>query len=808
MPRIMIKGGVWRNTEDEILKAAVMKYGKNQWARIASLLHRKSGKQCKARWFEWLDPSIKKTEWSREEEEKLLHLAKLMPTQWRTIAPVVGRTAAQCLEHYEYLLDKAQQKDIEPGEDDPRKLKPGEIDPNPETKPARPDPVDMDEDELEMLSEARARLANTQGKKAKRKAREKQMEEARRLASLQKRRELRAAGIEVREKRRRKRGIDYAAEVPFEKKPAPGFYDTSNEAFDPLDPNFKRLRQQQLDGELRRDKEAREQRKDKERLKNRKENNLPEAILAQNKFAEPATKRSKLVLPAPQITDHELDDIIKVGQASELARQQAEESGAGGAATNALLSDYSVTTTDRIANLRTPRTPASQDNILMEAQNIMALSNVDTPLKGGLNTPLHESDFTGITPHRQVAQTPNTVLASPFRTPAATPGGDGVVAVGGAMTPAAGATPRSSAADDRSVTGQTPARTPMRDKLSINPDEDIYDDGDINEHQQKEVLKHALSRLPAPRNDYEIVVPDSESHMDSSAADEDFIPDQADIEANLEAELRAKREEELRSRSQVVQRSLPRPSNVNHNILRTSEPQLNELQKAEELIKMEMVKMLHYDGLLDSDSSDKKSTSSSSQSQHLAFLKEHPLESVEKDSLAKASELLRQEMQLVKERMGHGDLSLDAYSQVWDQCYAQVLFVPSQTRFTRASLASKKERIESLEKRLETNRTEMTSEAKRAAKLEKKLKILLGGYQSRSQTLQKQLQEMHEQVEQTVVEMKTFENLREHEVIAVPKRVESLTEDVARQMDRERELQKRFADLQQQKDDFSELLNQ
>lgn len=81
---------------------------------------------------------------------------------------------------------------------DPRKLKPGEIDPNPETKPARPDPQDMDEDELEMLSEARARLANTQGKKAKRKAREKQLEEAKRLAALQKRRELRAAGTDGR----------------------------------------------------------------------------------------------------------------------------------------------------------------------------------------------------------------------------------------------------------------------------------------------------------------------------------------------------------------------------------------------------------------------------------------------------------------------------------------------------------------------------------------------------------------------------------------------------------------------------------
>ena len=48
--------------------------------------------------YEWLDPSIKKTEWTREEDEKLLHLAKLMPTQWRTIAPIVGRTPAQCLD--------------------------------------------------------------------------------------------------------------------------------------------------------------------------------------------------------------------------------------------------------------------------------------------------------------------------------------------------------------------------------------------------------------------------------------------------------------------------------------------------------------------------------------------------------------------------------------------------------------------------------------------------------------------------------------------------------------------------------------
>jgi len=93
--------------------------------------------------------------------------------------------------------DAAQQKDESfDAADDPRRLRPGEVDPTPETKPARPDPVDMDEDEKEMLQEARARLANTKGKKAKRKAREKQLEEARRLAYLQKRRELKAAGLE------------------------------------------------------------------------------------------------------------------------------------------------------------------------------------------------------------------------------------------------------------------------------------------------------------------------------------------------------------------------------------------------------------------------------------------------------------------------------------------------------------------------------------------------------------------------------------------------------------------------------------
>ena len=37
-----------------------------------------------------------------------------------------------------------------------------------------------------------------------------------------------------------------------------------------------------------------------------------------------------------------------------------------------------------------------------------------------------------------------------------------------------------------------------------------------------------------------------------------------------------------------------------------------------------------------------------------------------------ARQLLQKEMQVVKKGMGHGDLSLEAYTQVWEECLAQV----------------------------------------------------------------------------------------------------------------------------------------
>lgn len=386
MVKVFIKGGVWKNSEDEILKAAVMKYGKQNWARVASLLNRKSAKQAKARWHEWLDPSVRKVEWSRQEEEKLLHLAKLMPAQWKTIGPLVGRTAAQCQEHYEQLLDAAAGSEARS-----TNLQPGQIDSAPETKPARPDPVDMDEDEIEMLQEARARLANTQGKKAKRKAREKLLAQAKRLADLQKRRELKQAGLlssAARSKTRNKREIDLGVEIPFHKPAPAGFHDTSEESMTAeilrqkrvKSVDFKELNENQF---RTRDREALQAKKREEaRLQNLERSNMQYAVAAVSKTADPLNtrKRGVLELPAPSVSDLELHKMAKL----EFLQQHVTAIIGSSSATEALLGDYSG------RPLPTPmRTPVAgvrtntHESLLNQASQLRALEQAQTPLLSG-----------------------------------------------------------------------------------------------------------------------------------------------------------------------------------------------------------------------------------------------------------------------------------------------------------------------------------------------------------------------------------------------------------------------------------------
>jgi pre-mRNA-splicing factor CDC5/CEF1 len=337
-----------------------------------------------------------------------------------------------------------------------QRCRPGELDPDPESKPARPDTIDLDEDEKEMLSEARARLANTQGKKAKRKARERQLEESRRLAVLQKRRELKNAGINIKIVNRKKGQMDYNADIPFEKAPALGFFDTreeelrnerQREAFDP--------RKQQLQSKRKGDADDGNEQK---RRKGDNNKNGPSAAFAaaakagqmqRIREAEQSSKRRPLVLPAPQVGESELEEIVKMGMIGEQATTAAVNS--ENEATRGFVGNYSTINTNTA--IRTPMAPPQEDHIANEIRNIRALTETQSSLLGGENTPLHEGSgttgFDGIAPRKHQISTPNPMM-TPFRQA----GANGVLA-----TPARGA----------AGPGATPLRTP-RDNFAINED--------------------------------------------------------------------------------------------------------------------------------------------------------------------------------------------------------------------------------------------------------------------------------------------------------------------------------------------------
>lgn len=68
------------------------------------------------------------------------------------------------------------------------------------------------------------------------------------------------------------------------------------------------------------------------------------------------------------------------------------------------------------------------------------------------------------------------------------------------------------------------------------------------------------------------------------------------------------------------------------------------------------------------------------QASHLAYLEQHPYEEFTPEELSAAKRELQKEMEAVKAGMGHGDLSLDAYTQVWEECLAQVSHAASSVK--------------------------------------------------------------------------------------------------------------------------------
>mmetsp|Transcript_18998 Transcript_18998/g.46653 ORF Transcript_18998/g.46653 Transcript_18998/m.46653 type:complete len:496 (+) Transcript_18998:66-1553(+) len=145
-----------------------MKYGLNQWDRISSLLINKTAKQCKSRWFLWLNPTLIKTSWNFSEDERLIYLSYVFPSQWSTIGPLLGRTPESCLRRFESLINVKLAKGNYINKEKLCDNLDTAIILNPESRAPLIDDIRKNFDMQNILVEARARLANSRGKKARR----------------------------------------------------------------------------------------------------------------------------------------------------------------------------------------------------------------------------------------------------------------------------------------------------------------------------------------------------------------------------------------------------------------------------------------------------------------------------------------------------------------------------------------------------------------------------------------------------------------------------------------------------------------
>ena len=110
-PKPKRKANRWTEGEDSLLRAAVERYGGKRWRFIAEHVPGRNHVQCLQRWKKVLKPGLIKGPWTTAEDSQLISLVSRGYKNWGKLAGhLPGRTAKQCRERWTNHLDPTIKK--------------------------------------------------------------------------------------------------------------------------------------------------------------------------------------------------------------------------------------------------------------------------------------------------------------------------------------------------------------------------------------------------------------------------------------------------------------------------------------------------------------------------------------------------------------------------------------------------------------------------------------------------------------------------------------------------------------------------